>query len=131
MEERLTQIRKYFHLSMEQFGEKLGVTKATVSRMESGVTGITTQTINTICREFDVDENWFRTGEGEMFREMDLEAEIAKLTHEILTEDSESFKTMIIKALAELPPEGWKALETTAREMLNTKALKKLTKKED
>ena len=51
---------------MEQFGEVIGLTKATVSRLESGAVSATEQTVKSICREFGVSEVWLRTGEGQM-----------------------------------------------------------------
>ena len=67
--ERITIIRKAIGggMSMEAFGVRIGVTKATVSRIESGSNAITDHMRRSICREFHVNEGWLRTGEGEMF----------------------------------------------------------------
>ena len=67
MNERLKAIRKSLSLSQESFGKKLGVTGAGISKIESGDRGITEQMILSICREFNVREEWLRTGCGEMF----------------------------------------------------------------
>ena len=52
---------------MEKFGQKLGVKKNTVSQWESGANSLTDQMFKSICREFNVSEEWLRTGKGEMF----------------------------------------------------------------
>lgn len=69
--ERVKQARKSLGLTLEQFGEKVGVTKQTVSRIENGINNLTEQMIKSICREFGVDYIWLTTGEGEMFVDSD------------------------------------------------------------
>ena len=64
--DRIRELRKDKGLTMEQFGEVIGLTKATVSRLESGAVSATEQTVKSICREFGVSEVWLRTGEGQM-----------------------------------------------------------------
>ncbi len=77
MNERLKAIRKALSLNQEAFGEKLGVTGADISRIESGVRNLTDQMILAICREFNVREEWLRSGSGEMFFDF-TEDEFAK-----------------------------------------------------
>lgn len=69
--ERVKEIRKTLNLTLEKFGERVGVTKQTVSRIENGVNNLTEQMTKAICREFNVDYIWLTTGEGEMFVESD------------------------------------------------------------
>lgn len=71
--ERIKAIRKSekINLTLEKFGEKIGVTKQTVSRIENGINNLTEQMAKSICREFSVDYIWLTTGEGEMFIETD------------------------------------------------------------
>lgn len=68
MKERVKELRKKLGLTLEKFGEKLGVTKQTVSRIENGVNSLTDQMFKSICREFNVNEEWLRNGTGEMFK---------------------------------------------------------------
>lgn len=69
--ERVKEIRKALGLTLEKFGEKVGVTKQTVSRIENGVNNLTEQMTKAICREFSVDYIWLTSGDGEMFVESD------------------------------------------------------------
>lgn len=69
--ERVKEIRKALGLTLEKFGEKVGVTKQTVSRIENGINNLTEQMTKSICREFGVDYMWLTTGDGEMFVESD------------------------------------------------------------
>lgn len=54
-----------FSMSMEEFGKRLGVTKGTISRLESGSTKLTNQMCTSICREFGISEPWLMNGTGE------------------------------------------------------------------
>lgn len=69
MNTRINLLRKTMGLTLEQFGERLGVSKAAVSRWESGDRNLSDQTIFLICKEFHVNHGWIRTGMGEMFDE--------------------------------------------------------------
>lgn len=66
MNKRLTEIRKSKNLTMEEFGLALGVTKTAISRLEKGERNLTEQMIKLICREFNINEEWLRTGKGTM-----------------------------------------------------------------
>lgn len=67
MNERLKIIRLKLKLTQEDMGTKIGVTNATISRLEKGVNNFTERVITSICREFNVNEEWIRHGTGEMF----------------------------------------------------------------
>lgn len=69
--ERIKEIRKSLNLTLEKFGEKIGVTKTAISRIEKGERGCTEQMTKAICREFSVDYIWLTTGDGEMFVDSD------------------------------------------------------------
>lgn len=73
MEERIKAVRKDSGLSQELFGKRLGLTGATISRLESGDRTATDAFIISLCREFGTDEHWLRTGEGEMRKKEDLD----------------------------------------------------------
>lgn len=69
--ERVKEIRKALGLTLEKFGEKLGVGKAAISNIENGNRNLTEQMTKSICREFSVDYIWLTTGQGEMFIDSD------------------------------------------------------------
>lgn len=83
MNERLKQLRKALSLSQEAFGSKLGVTGPAVSKIESGDRSLTEQMALSIIREFNVNEEWLRTGEGEMFRPISQEDEFMRAATEL------------------------------------------------
>ena len=69
--ERIRELRSSLGLTLEKFGEKVGVTKQTISRIENGINNLTEQMAKSICREFNVDYIWLTTGEGNMFVDTD------------------------------------------------------------
>ncbi len=109
--ERVREIRKAKKLTLEKFGEKLGVGKTAISSIEHGINGVTDQMIKLMSKEFSVNENWLRTGDGEMFPEFDRANAIAKLADDIMTEVPDSFKSRLVTALAQMTDEQWKLLE--------------------
>lgn len=69
MNTRIKELRTALHLTLEGFGDRIGVTRAAVSKWENGDRGIADSMVVSICREFGVNERWLRTGEGEMFEQ--------------------------------------------------------------
>lgn len=87
MKDRIKELRKTLGLTLEEFGKRLGVTKAAISRLENGVNSVTDQMFTSICREFNVNEEWLRSGEGEMFVQVPEEDQYSKAAASLLKED--------------------------------------------
>ncbi len=68
MKERIKKIRKALDLTQQKFADKLGVKRNTIAMYEMGKTSPSQQTINSICREFNVNKEWICNGTGEMFK---------------------------------------------------------------
>ncbi|WP_347281421.1 helix-turn-helix domain-containing protein, partial [Turicimonas muris] len=83
MHNRIKSLRKELKLTQEKFGEKLGMKKNSISQIENGVNALTEQLLVSICREFSVNENWLRTGDGKMFVEVPVEDEYFKAVAQI------------------------------------------------
>lgn len=122
--ERIRELRKALKLTLDRFGERVGVKKSALSQIENGKSGVTDQMIKSICREFDVSETWIRTGEGEMFPPVDRRTEIARLTRQLLNEEKDSFKNRFISMLANLSVEEWEFLEKRAKQLYEGTCLK-------
>ena len=93
--ERVKEIRKSekVNLTMEKFGERIGLKKSAVSLIESGKNSLTDANIKSICREFGVDYMWLTTGEGEMFVETD--DDFFERIDRIMAGENETRKNMI------------------------------------
>ena len=106
MHERIRQVRKAYGLTLEQFGEKIGLKKSVLSRIENGYSMPQEQTLRLICRVFSVSYAWLKDGVGEMRVETDEDDAVNRL---MLGQDE--FPKRVFRALAAMPPEGWDALK--------------------
>lgn len=123
--ERIGCLRKELKMSRRVFGEKLGVSESVIVNIEYDRLKRPEQKeslYKLICREFNVDESWLRTGEGEMFKKLNRQQELAQLTATLFKEEEDSFKSRLIMALAQLNEEEWELLEEISE---------KITKKRD
>ncbi len=111
MKERIKYIRKEKGLTQTEFGEKIGVKGNTVTNYETGLRNPTDAVIRSICREFDVNEEWLRNGTGEMFVQKSKDEQIAEMLADIQKEGDASFKHRLISALARLNESDWDTLE--------------------
>lgn len=110
MNERIALIRKDSHLSQDAFGKRLGVTGASISRLEKGERNVTDQMILAMCREFNVSEEWLRTGNGSMYMEMSRAELAAKIVGNALATDDEFILNTFI-ALGQLSPSDWEVIK--------------------
>lgn len=67
MEERIKKIRRMLDLTQQEFASRIGIKRNTIANYEAGRNEPIDSVISLICREFNVNEKWLRTGEGEMF----------------------------------------------------------------
>ena len=121
MKGRIKEVRKALKLSQDEFGRRLGVTRGAITNLELNKVEPKPLFIDLLCREFNVNEDWLRTGEGEMFVPLDREQEIARMTLELLDEEDNSFKYRLIKSLMNLDPSKWDVLEDIAMEIAQKK----------
>ena len=123
MNERIKSIRQRNKLSQEAFGERLGITKSSVSLLESGKNNPSEQTIMLICREFFVNEVWLRTGEGgdeNMFTKISEDDRYSINLAKLGRAENELVKNMV-NVLAETSPEGLKYIEAFMKGCLGIK----------
>lgn len=111
MKDRIKKIRKELDLTQQKFGERIGVKGNTIAQYENGRNEPIDAVISLICREFNVNEDWLRTGKGEMFIEQTKDEQIAAFVGSILKDEDDSFKRRLISGLAALDDNGWEVLE--------------------
>ncbi len=98
MKDRLKKLRKELDLTQQAFADKIGMKQNTIAQYEMGRTTPSDAIIFSICREFGVNENWLRTGEGEMFEELTEQQKILKYTA-LLLKDKDSAVANAIQTL--------------------------------
>lgn len=112
--ERIKEIRKTLKLTLEKFGEKLGVSKGAISAIETGARNLTEQMAVAICRTYNVNYDYLMTGDGEMF---------SNLPQTVLDElckqyNLDSFDRSLVELYIELPEDFRQLLKQKMREML-------------
>ena len=117
IQERLFRLRKTLNVSQTDFAARLGISRSAVCKIESGENAPSEQTIRMTCAEYNVNESWLRSGEGEMFRPVSRDEEIAAFIGDILSETPD-FRRRFVAVLARMTPAEWELLEKKARELL-------------
>lgn len=115
--ERIKEVRKYLGLTLEKFGQPLGLKKSGLSLIENGINNVSEQLIKSICREYSVDENWLRTGNGDKMFSLELD-EDAMLVESLLN-DVDNPVYELIKKFMKL----YSSLDKTERAVLQKLAL--------
>lgn len=117
MKDRIKKLRKELDLTQQKFADAIGMKQNTIAQYEMGRTVPSDAIIFSICREFNVSENWLRTGEGDMFLPANRDSEIASFVKSLLNEEPDSFKNRFISMLSKLTVEEWEFLERKAKEL--------------
>lgn len=115
MHTRISKIIESLGLKKSEVAKRLGISGPFVSELCSGAKSPSDRTISDICREFNVNETWLRTGEGEMFVSISRDEEIEEFVGRLLHDESDSFRKRLISVLAKLTEEEWKILEEKAK----------------
>ena len=121
--ERFRELRIACDKTQTEWSKILGLSRSGVSDIEAGRRNVTEQHLIMLSNwnEKPINIEWLRTGSGEMFRELNRQQEIAKLSADLFKSEKESFKSRLIMALAELDDDEWKMLESIAVKIANKK----------
>lgn len=117
--ERIKYVRNTLNLTLEKFGDRLGVTKVAISNIEKGNRNLTEQMLKLICKEYNVNEEWLRNGTGEMFNVP--EDEIASILSEIIENPESEFYKMVLQlahTYAELTPDSQRVIDEYTKKLL-------------
>lgn len=113
--DRVKTIRKELMLNQTQFAEKIGISQRALSSIERETTNLTERNTREICRVFNVNEQWLRTGEGEMLVEPSEDEQLAQFVGEVLAGRPDDLRRAFLVAMAQLDENGWKCLASFAR----------------
>ena len=97
---RIASLRKNLGMTQEEFANSICMSRSNLSNIEKDRFTITDRVIDTICAKFGVNEQWLRTGEGEMFPPMTTDMKVAKLFGGIMKEDLSEFKQELLETYA-------------------------------
>lgn len=106
---RITFVVKSSNLNQTQFATRISISQQYLSQICNGRKIPSDRTITDICREFNVNEIWLRTGEGDPFQEESRQEQIMKFAAQTI-KGSDEFRKQFVSMLAKLDVEDWEAL---------------------
>ena len=118
MDERIKELRKALGLTQQKFADAIGVRQNTVAQYEMGRNPPTDTVITLICREFNVSEEWLRTGEGDMFKPKSRNEELFEFAAKVSESDPGSIQAQLLAVMARLTDEQWEVLAQIAHEFV-------------
>lgn len=123
MNERIKKLRKTLKLTQQEFADKLNIKRGSLANYEIGRNEPIDAIISLICKEFNVNETWLRTGAGEMFRQLPEEDEVAAYVSDLLEDDGENPLYIMIKEIMhtynEVSPKSQEVLRDFSRKLLD------------
>lgn len=121
MKERIKELRKSLGITQQDFADKLGLKRNTIATYEIGKAVPSDRVVSDLCNKYNVNEEWLRTGEGEMFVALNRTQQIAQLTADLFKGEKDSFKERLLLVLAKLDENEWKVLEKIAEDLTKEK----------
>lgn len=121
MKDRFKELRKELNATQQEFADKLKISRNFVAQIEMGSKVPSDRTIDDVCREFNVNEEWLRTGNGDMFIPGIKDKQISEFVGRTFENESETFKKRFIAMLSSLDESDWETLEKIANLLQNKK----------
>lgn len=122
MKDRIKELRKRLGLDQTEFGSRIGIKQGSVSAYEKGIRIPLDSVILSICKEFSVNEEWLRTGNGEMFEELTEQQKIMKHTASLLKNTdsvvADAIKNLIV-TYEQLDDVSKRVLESIIKKYIN------------
>lgn len=117
MKERINQLRRALDLTQDEFGRRLGITKASISKIENGANSASEQTLRSMCREFGASYLWLTTGEGAMFENGTDDAALHVMVDRVMASENDRVK-QIFKNLGDFTEEDWQQVNALLDKLL-------------
>lgn len=113
--QRIDFLIKNLKLTKTKFAEPLNLSSQFVSSICSGTKQPSDRTIADICREFNVNEDWLRTGEGAMMKELTRNQEIVEFLGKVMNDPDDAPRKRFISIISKLDIEEWMILDEIAK----------------
>lgn len=114
MNNRIKEVRTKLKITQQEFADRIGCSRSGLANYEVGRNEPINSVIVAICREFNVNEEWLRTGRGEMFAPVNRDKEIEAFMDTVMKSESADFRRRLVSVLSKLNPDEWKLLESMA-----------------
>lgn len=111
---RIREVRVSNNLTQQSFADRIGISRGALANYEVDRNEPIDAVITLICREFNINESWLRTGEGEMMRPVSRDEEISSFMGDVMRGESDDFRRRLVAVLAKLDVSEWEILEKMA-----------------
>ena len=120
--DRVKHVRKEIEkMTLEQFGDRVGISAAACSYIENGKSNPTALTIKSICREFGIREEWLRTGEGDPKVARKKDEALTEFFNAVLADQPDTFRARLITAMSKWTEDDWETLAHLAETLTEGK----------
>lgn len=119
MADRISKVIRDKEKTKTAFSDRINVSQAFVSQMCSGLKVPSDRTIADICREYDVNENWLRTGRGDPYIQLSRDEELAQFFGDVMKGEDPDFRRRLLSVMSRLTTDEWALLEQMAWKLVD------------
>ena len=119
MKDRIKELRKNKKLTQAEFGKRIGVKGNTITTYENGSRVPSEAVIKSICRVFNVNEEWLRTGQGDPYIQLSRDEELAQFFGEVMKGEDPDFRRRLLSVMSRLTTDEWALLEKMAWKLVD------------
>ncbi|MBP5597923.1 MAG: helix-turn-helix transcriptional regulator [Pseudobutyrivibrio sp.] len=126
MNTRIKNLRTELGLSQEDFAKQLNISRNFIWMIEKGEREPSDRTVLDICRIFHVNEDWLRTGMGEMFQNKSRETEIAEMTAAMFKADESDKRYQLMRLLNSISDDELETFFAAAKRWVDSVGIKNI-----
>lgn len=119
MADRISKVIRDKEKTKTAFSDRINVSQAFVSQMCSGLKVPSDRTIADICREYDVNEDWLRTGQGDPYIQLSRDEELAQFFGDVMKGEDPDFRRRLLSVMSRLTTDEWALLEQMAWKLVD------------
>lgn len=119
MKDRIKELRKNKKLTQAEFGKRIGVKGNTITTYENGSRVPSEAVIKSICRVFNVNEDWLRTGQGDPYIQLSRDEELAEFFGNVMKGEDPDFRRRLLSVMSRLTTDEWALLEQMAWKLVD------------
>lgn len=116
--DRIKMVRELFNKNQRDFASSIKIGQSTLAMFENGQREPKGIHIEQICLKYGINEEWLRSGIGEMKKSLTKNQEIGAFANEVMELPDEAFKKRFVDALKKLDEKDWENLEIIAKKLL-------------
>lgn len=120
MNERVKELRKMLKLTQEDFSKKINMSRSNLCAIETGRVTISNRVLKDICKACSVNENWLKSGEGEIFSIIDEDEQFHRILGEWLLNCDELTKDTVL-SLNQLTREEFEIVSRMLKSLVENK----------